>query len=125
MRIENSEFTNKNNIVCDVECETLPNGDVNRIFELTIEGRVWPCCHYATDAEYPQLEGMDISDPVLEQLKKDDPEWNNAEKHGLDTVMKHDVFWTHLWDEGFDSDNPPSLCVLACQRKKPDHQDSE
>ena len=70
MRIENSEFTNKNNIVCDVECETLPNGDVNRIFELTIEGRVWPCCHYATDAEYPQLEGMDISDPVLEQLKK-------------------------------------------------------
>ena len=46
---------------------TKPNGNVERIFELTLEGRVWPCCYYATDAEYPELEGMDISDPVLDK----------------------------------------------------------
>ena len=27
--------------------------------------------------------------------------------------------------DDLDSDTPPKLCVVACQRKKPDNQDSE
>lgn len=104
--------------MCYVAAET-HNDTVMRQFEISVTGTVWPCCYYATVAKYPERteNGVDLSDHVLDKLKEEDPDWNNAAVRGLSKVTKHEVFWTHLWDEGFDSDNPPTLCAFYCTKK--------
>jgi len=116
---------NKNNIVCHVACEYTNGNKLTRGFELTVKGKVWPCCYYATAQDYPLHEpGIDQSDPVLDKLIADDPDWNNAVIHGFDKVTQHPIFWNYLWDEGFDSDTPPAMCLRQCQ-EEPTNGDEE
>jgi len=108
--------SNKNNIECIVACET-KDDKVKRQFEITVAGRVWPCCYYATELKKSSNSHVDLTDTVLDKLNEEDPDWNNAVVHGVENVTKHNLFWTYLWDEGFDSDNPPTVCSYFCGNK--------
>jgi len=79
---------------------------------------------YMKDPSHLTFGGVDLTDHVLDRLNEEDPDWNNAVVHGFDTVAKHDMFWTYLWDEGFDSDNPPTVCAHYCGKNK-DERDNE
>ena len=115
---ESNKFSNKNknNIECSVGVNNyMGEGMVQRPLELTVQGRVLPCCYYATYIKNPDSE---LTDPVWDKLFEEDPDWNNAVVHGFDKVSQHEIWWTHIWDEGFDSDNPPPICAHFCTKNK-------
>lgn len=102
---------------CKIDCSL--HTQKNREFEITSDGRVWPCCYYANawdaksdpDSRSTQLY---MSDTALSKLYKDDPDWNNLEKHSLDEIIDHEIYWTHLWLDGWESDYQAPLCVEEC-----------
>jgi hypothetical protein len=102
---------------CKIDC-TVHNMN-SREFEITSDGKVWPCCYYANawDARSdPESTSTQLynADPVMVALDKEDPTWNLLSEHGLDEIVDHEIYWTHLWYPGWESDNPPPLCVEEC-----------
>jgi hypothetical protein len=116
----------KHNIKCQVLYDT------RREWEVTPEGRLWPCCYFANaydkktmthadetlnqeDADRVNDESATLfDDPVMSKLLKDDPDFNNLEKHTLDEIIKHDVHQKYIHHEGWKSDNPPLCCIANC-----------
>ena len=106
------------------------------MWEVTPEGRVWPCCNFsnAYDKRHMthandtgnQADGDCINDesatlfddPIMGKLMKDDPGFNSLEKHTLEKIIKHDAFEKYIHHEGWESDNPPLCCVANCRVDK-------
>lgn len=78
-----------------------------RMFEITAEGRVWPCCHLASHFD----SGDSIeNDLILTQKFKEDPDWNNMDKNNLKDILSDkmfkEVFPTH--------ENPQGAVIETC-----------
>ena len=43
-----------------------------------------------------------------------DPDWNNLEHHSLDEIIEHEIFQTYIYNEGWNSNSPPKVCVNNC-----------
>jgi len=111
--------TNSNCITCNAHQVK----DDTREWEITPDGRVWPCCFFANawdkrrnnnDNETKRL----MEDKVIWNLLQTDPEWNSLNTHELDDIVNHKVFWTHIWYTGWESDNPPPICLKECSNNK-------
>lgn len=100
-----------------------------RSWEVTPEGRVWPCCFFGngwdkrlnkeditklnptgSDKEYMRLMG----DPEFKELMETDPTWNSLEHHSFDDIVNHTYYWNNAWFPGWESDNPPPICAFEC-----------
>lgn len=49
------------------------------------------------------------------ELLQADPNWNSLEKHSLNDITEHTIYKTHLWFDGWESDNPSPICVEECE----------
>lgn len=95
-----------------------------RMWEVTPEGRVWPCCNFsnAYDKRHNKELNGDVNDesatlfndPIMGKLMKDDPDFNSLEKHSFEEIIKHDAFEKYIHHEGWESDSPPITCVANC-----------
>lgn len=117
---------------CDIWCMAKQHknhsGDPVEYFEIGIDGRVWPCCHYvstwfkasAADEYEEQLPYKKLfdSDKVLSELMKSNPEWNNTLYTNLDDIINNPIFSDYIGETGWNSENPPALCVHFCDRNK-------
>lgn len=90
----------------------------HREWEITSDGKVWPCCVYANLWDLRGDEDAPLSiekdDPKLAKLMKDDPDWNNLEKHSLEEIVNHEIYLSHFYFEGWEGDNPSGVCVEEC-----------
>lgn len=104
-----------------IKCMVVRNGV--RDWEITSEGRVWPCCYFANawdkrketnSEEHARLR----QDKPMWKLMQEDSEWNSLNTYGLEDIIKHEVFWNHIWHTGWDSDNPSPICLKECNEGK-------
>jgi len=101
-----------------IEC--MQHTDEERSWEITPEGRVWPCCYFGNtwDIKFidePRPMGIPelFDDPELEKIMTEDPDWNSLEKHSLDEIVAHEYYWTKIWKPGFEN-NPHPICAKEC-----------
>lgn len=108
---------------CKITCPS--HSDTNREFEITPEGRVWPCCYYANawekrfalvnkDGGDGWQEAKTFLDDEIYQVMKEDPKFNHLDHNELDDIMQHKIFWERIYTPGWESDNPPHICKLNC-----------
>jgi len=92
-----------------------------REFEITPEGRVWPCCYYANAWEkrldpYNSEAGTMLKDGIWEVLKMD-PNFNHLDHYSLKEIINNPYYQEQTFYPGWESDNPPYICELNCGEK--------
>ena len=110
-----------------------------RKWEVTPEGRVWPCCFFANAWDRRHMMRVDELGPDEDSIEEDfhnvnsesaellndarmmtiineDPDWNSLEHHSIEEIIAHEVFHSYIWTEGWNSDNPAILCVNNCNK---------
>lgn len=106
----------------NIKCFAFENNQ--RMWEVTSEGRVWPCCNFsnAWDKRHNKDSNGNVNDESarlfndkkIEKLLKDNPNWNHLEHNTLKEIINHDIYKTYIFKEGWESDNPPLLCKFNC-----------
>lgn len=102
---------------CKIDCPT-HRADF-REFEITPEGRVWPCCYYANawekrkDIKDSEEAQSFRKDGIWEVMKKD-PNFNHLDHYSLKEIINIDYYQKECFIPGWESDNPPHLCELNC-----------
>lgn len=102
----------------------MQHSEKERSWEITPEGRVWPCCYFgnAWDGrkevnEHGWMRSWAsrtlLEDPEFSDIMKNDPDWNNLEKHTLDEITSHTYYWSTIWLDGFKN-NPHPICQKEC-----------
>ena len=106
---------------CNIYCSQ--HSKTERDWEITPDGRVWPCCYYdnAWDKRLATEFGQFgetlfvINDDIFWGLLQQEPDFNNLEIHSFDEIINHPIFQKHIYFEGWQSDNPPAMCVEECK----------
>ena len=112
---------------CNIECQATDlNRDIRR-WEVTSDGRVWPCCYFSNAWDMRDVYKVDEPEKLMEidsrdlkedtrimELMNNDPNWNNLEHHSLDEIIEHEIFQTYIYKEGWNSNSPPKVCVNNC-----------
>ena len=102
----------------------IQHSEERRSWEITPEGRVWPCCYFgnAWDRKGEVNEHgwcqsassrMLLEDDRFKEIMAEDPDWNNLEKHSLDDITSHKYYWNEIWLDGFKN-NPHPICQREC-----------
>ena len=101
---------------CKIDCPV--HSDTGREWEITPEGRVWPCCYYANAWDQRMVPNGEsdllFKDKVMMDLIKEDSEWNSLNTYSLEEIVEHEIYWTHLYTPGWESDNPATICEHEC-----------
>ena len=103
---------------CNISCP-LHNND-ERGYDITAEGRIWPCCFFANawDKRIAEMfRGKPVpewerfkADEKLMQYFEEDPDFNNLEVYNIDKILQHPFFLEHAFYPGWESDKPPVIC---------------
>ena len=97
---------------CKIHCPIITkgfDGVWERAWEVTIDGRLHPCCYYAND-----WSERDFNDDKIKQEYQDNPDWNNLLVHTMEEVMSHPLYSEYIHFPGWESDNPPPVCAKEC-----------
>ena len=106
------------NITCDVVWTT-PEGDNIREYKLSPRHRIWPCNYFVLNCDDFDRKSQDrIVDPVIEELKQTDPEWNNLLDKTAEEILEHPVFTEYAWTTGWSGDSPSPICVSYCGKRR-------
>ena len=89
-----------------------------REFEVTPEGRVWPCCYYANAWEMRFKKTGDdyqtLKDDGLWKVMQDNPKFNHLDHYSLREIINTPYYQTECYFPGWESDNPPHMCEINC-----------
>ena len=103
---------------CKISCPTHKKDF--REFEITPEGRVWPCCYYANAWEKRVLgndEAKTFREDGIWEVMKKDPNFNHLDHHSLKEIIHTPYYQTECYYPGWESDSPPHICELNCGEK--------
>lgn len=112
----------KHNII-DCMSYLKEDDELFREWEVTVDGKLWPCCHYMVKT-VPDFTEELLEDDVLMKLHKNDPDWNNVTVKGMEVVINHPYYQNYCSPKGWNSENPPPLCKALCTntRKNTDEE---
>lgn len=96
---------------CKIKCIAYRNN--MRDWEITTDGKLWPCCYYANSWVAPYDNSL-ATDKKLNDAFAKDPDWNNVFKNGIDNVAEHEMYTDYIWIPGWESETPPPLCIKEC-----------
>lgn len=102
----------------------IQHSEEKRAWEITPEGRVWPCCYFGNawdqrgeQTQYGWMRNWSsralIEDEEFQQMMEEDPHWNDINVHSLDEVTSHKYYWSKIWLDGFKN-NPHPICQREC-----------
>tara|TARA_B100001287_G_scaffold167838_1_gene141176 strand:- start:3603 stop:3995 length:393 start_codon:yes stop_codon:yes gene_type:complete len=103
---------------CKISCPT--HKEDFREFEITPEGRVWPCCYYANAWEKRVLnndEAKSFRKDGIWEVMKNDPNFNHLDHYTLKEIIHTPYYQEQCFIPGWESDNPPHICELNCGEK--------
>lgn len=103
-----------------IECMSYlkePNGEIMRQWEVTIDSKLWPCCHFVVE-DVPKEDSDLLKDDILQLTNHNDPNWNSLEHYTLPEIIESDFYQTYCHPKGWASDNPPYICVKKCNKAK-------
>jgi hypothetical protein len=112
----------KYNIQC-MSIHHTENGPAGaRSWEITSDGKVWPCCKFVTDLYPPEHAHLKennpgnetINDKKIMDLIKSDPDWNNAFKRPMEDILNHPIYQEYISLKGWETDTPPIPCQKYC-----------
>ena len=104
---------------CNIKCMSMDFQDDDgttsrREWEITADGKVWPCCKFVVDL-YPGNEiHATNQDKKIMNLINDDPDWNNLFKRPLSEILNHHMYTDYISPTGWTSDSPPLPCQEYC-----------
>ncbi len=90
-----------------------------RQWEINIDSKVWPCCIFVTQV-YPYMQPELMNTPEFMELYAKDPDWNNLQKHTLEEIQSHTFYTEIVHPKGWNSNNPPNICKMLCNKNKVD-----
>lgn len=105
-------------IICNVrrfESRRNPDEKVSG-WEVDEHGKLWPCCVYG-NLQYGNVnEKIDNykRDPYFHEEMAKDPDFNNLTMHTAKKIMAHPLYAKYINEEGWNSENPPPICVETC-----------
>jgi len=96
-------------------------------YQLNQDGTVWSCCKYSQAhedlADIDNGHGGDSdaktveNDVILQAEFAKDANWNNVNYHDLDDILENHIFKKYIAPEGWNSDNPATLCKKHCSNE--------
>jgi hypothetical protein len=94
------------------------NGKI-RGWEVTSEGKLWPCCYFANAwdkrfSDNSHEPARLLNDEKYIAVVNEDPNWNNLDHYTLDEIVQHDFYNNYIWYPGWESDNPSPICEQEC-----------
>lgn len=95
---------------CKIKCIAVRDG--LRDWEITADGQLWPCCYYGN--AWAVKDQLLVNDNRIMQEFENDPDWNNVFVKKLDNVIEHNLYNDYIWNSGWNSENPPPICVKEC-----------
>jgi len=100
----------------NIDCMSYNEFDdaIERDWEINIDGKVWPCCHYLVESYAHPTDNTLMSDKALTKAFEQDPNWNNLNYYDLYDIVNHDYYQNHCCEKAWNSDNPPPLCIKMC-----------
>ena len=105
--------SNKNGIVC------IFHNQERRSFYIDSELNVLPCCFYASGLLSPDGDIQENThDAVFLEECENNPGWNNLANHKLEDIVKNKIYSHHVFEKGWDSDNPSTVCLHQCGDKR-------
>ena len=118
----------KFNIQCmSIKLET----NDTREWEITADGKVWPCCKFVADL-YPEAKMIedDLSNATIQKKKimdeiKNNPDWNNAFKKPMKDILSHPLYVDYISRMGWDSNNPPIPCQMYCNLNQTENRNAK
>lgn len=95
-------------IICPITAIN-DDGVWQRDWEVTVDGRLHPCCYYANN-----WSERNFKDEKIAQEYADNPDWNNLLIHTMEEIVSHPLYDEYIHFPGWESDNPPPVCVSEC-----------
>tara|TARA_B100000809_G_scaffold264169_1_gene319279 strand:+ start:1443 stop:1901 length:459 start_codon:yes stop_codon:yes gene_type:complete len=124
---------------CNIDCMTYNKDKDMREWEVTAEGRIWPCCFFANAWEKKMSTELEIgmtangvsfkkdsrkmneesarlfNDTEFKKHIDKDYNFNKLSHHDLDTIVDHPYFNETVWFQGWESDTPHAICSKQCE----------
>lgn len=103
--------------------------DNYRDWEITADGKLWPCCKFVIDIYPwdPSEDKITLQDKKIMQEITNNPNWNNLFENSFEDIANHPLYKDYISLKGWDSDNPPLPCAIYCGKvtsnKHKNHQD--
>lgn len=97
---------------CRIWCPIITKGSDGvweREWEVTVDGRLHPCCYYANN-----WSERNFKDDKIKKEYENNPDWNNLLVHTMEEIMSHPLYNEYIHFSGWKSDNPPPVCVNEC-----------
>lgn len=107
----------KCNIICmAMRKDALGPGKDIREWEVDNQGRVWPCCYYANSVlgSEEELRNNRSKDLRFTKMLEEEPDFNDLKKYTLEEIIEHPIYDEFIAPRGWNSDDPPGLCVIEC-----------
>lgn len=120
----------------NIECMSIHDTEKGpagaRSWEITSDGKVWPCCKFVTDL-YPDSaqilknnpNNATIRDSKIMDLIKSNPDWNNAFKNSMEDILNHPIYQEYISLVGWNTDNPPLPCQKYCNLNQTKDRDEK
>lgn len=100
-------------ISCMSYIET-PNKSPEREWEINIDGKVWPCCHYVVESYQKPDNNTLLKDKEYLKAIDQDVNWNDLNFHSLSDIVNHEYYTKACSPCGWSSENAPPLCIKLC-----------
>ena len=102
-----------------IECHAWKEKEQLRMWDSSIDSRIWPCCNFVNAWDQPESKDGKIlrNDPEFKSAIKEDKDFNLLSKHSIAHIIEHKYFLEHTFKPGWNSDNCPELCSKNCGTK--------
>tara|TARA_B100001094_G_C17809490_1_gene613085 strand:+ start:55 stop:411 length:357 start_codon:yes stop_codon:yes gene_type:complete len=97
-----------------------PNNTNWKLWDVTMDGKIWPCCHFANawdgmNTASPQKDSKYLKeDPEFIKVMEKDKDFNSLKKHSISTIIKHTYFTEWTFKSGWESNNCSKVCINNC-----------
>ena len=113
----------KNEVVPDcIKLDSDSDGGKRKEWAVDQAGKLWPCCVW--------IQGWDHSmairqDDKLAEMLKANPNFNDLNKYTWEEITNNPIYKSYINFDGWNSDNPPPMCIKECGKARADAYQKE
>ena len=99
-----------------IDCHAWNEKEQLRMWDSSIDGRIWPCCNFVNAWDQPDTKDGKIlrNDSEFNNAIREDKNFNLLSIHPIKSIIEHKYFSEHTFKTGWNSDKCPELCSKNC-----------